>query len=56
MRQTNRASAWRQVGLVLGSVVGILALAAWTSRAEAPSAMRIPISCVRWFTEYEIRA
>ena len=29
---------------------------AWTSRADAPSAMRIPISCVRWFTEYEIRA
>jgi hypothetical protein len=29
---------------------------AWTSRAEAPSAMRMPISCVRWLTEYEIRA
>ena len=25
-----------------------------TSRAEAPSAIRMPISCVRWFTEYEI--
>ena len=24
--------------------------------AEAPSAIRIPISCVRWFTEYEINA
>jgi len=35
MRQTNRARAWRQVSLVLGSVIGILALAAWTSRAEA---------------------
>ena len=35
MRQANRARAWRQVGLVLGSVIGILALAAWTSRAEA---------------------
>lgn len=34
-RTTNRARAWRQVGLVLGSVIGILALAAWTSRAEA---------------------
>ena len=35
MRQSNRARAWRQVSLVLGSVIGILALAAWTSRAEA---------------------
>lgn len=35
MRQTNRARAWRQVSLLLGSVIGILALAAWTSRAEA---------------------
>jgi hypothetical protein len=25
-----------------------------TSRAEAPRAMRMPISCVRWLTEYEI--
>jgi len=24
--------------------------------ADAPSAMRIPISCVRWLTEYEITA
>ncbi len=29
---------------------------AWTSRAVAPSAMRMPISCVRWLTEYEISA
>ena len=35
MRQTNRARALRQVSLVLGSVIGILALAAWTSSAEA---------------------
>ena len=35
MTQTLRARAWRQVSLVLGSVIGILALAAWTSRAEA---------------------
>ena len=35
MRQTNRARALRQVSLVLGSVLGILALAAWTSSAEA---------------------
>jgi len=24
--------------------------------AEAPRAMRIPISCVRWLTEYEMTA
>ena len=30
-----RARALRHVGMVLGSVIGILALAAWTSRAEA---------------------
>ena len=35
MRQTNRARALRQVSLVLGSALGILALAAWTSSAEA---------------------
>ena len=35
MRQTNRARALRQVSLVLASVIGILVLAAWTSRAEA---------------------
>ena len=35
MRQTNRARSLRQAAIVLGSVVGILALAAWTSRAEA---------------------
>jgi uncharacterized protein DUF6152 len=34
-RTTNRARALRQIGIVLGSVIGILALAAWTSRAEA---------------------
>ena len=32
---TNRARTLRHVGMVLGSVVGILVLAAWTSRAEA---------------------
>ena len=30
-----RARALRHVGMVLGSVIGILALAAWTSRADA---------------------
>ena len=35
MRKTNRARALRHVSLVLGSVLGILALAAWTSNAEA---------------------
>ena len=35
MRQTNRARALRQLSLVLGSALGILALAAWTSSAEA---------------------
>ena len=35
MRKTNRARALRHVSLVLGSVLGILALAAWTSSAEA---------------------
>ena len=35
MRQTNRARTLRHVGMVLGSVIGILALAAWTSSAEA---------------------
>jgi len=35
MRQTNRARALRQASLALGSVIGILALAAWTSSAEA---------------------
>ena len=33
--RSGRARALRHVGLVLGSVIGILALAAWTSRAEA---------------------
>ena len=33
--RNGRARALRHVGLVLGSVVGILALAAWTSRADA---------------------
>jgi hypothetical protein len=28
----------------------------YTPLADAPSAMRIPISCVRWLTEYEITA
>jgi hypothetical protein len=35
MRQTNRFRSLRHVGVVLASVVGILALAAWTARAEA---------------------
>ena len=35
MRQTNRARALRQLSLVLASALGILALAAWTSSAEA---------------------
>ena len=36
MRTTNsgRARALRHVAMVLGSVIGILALAAWTSRAQ----------------------
>ena len=34
-RTTNRARALRHVAMVLGSVIAILALAAWTSRAEA---------------------
>ena len=37
MRTTNsaRARALRQVAMILASVIGILALAAWTSRADA---------------------
>ena len=37
MRTTNsgRARALRHVAMVLASVIGILALAAWTSRADA---------------------
>jgi hypothetical protein len=33
--QGRRARALRHVAIVLGSVIGIVALAAWTSRAEA---------------------
>jgi hypothetical protein len=33
--RSGRARALRHVGMVLGSVIGILALAAWTSRAQA---------------------
>ena len=28
----------------------------FTAPVVAPSAMRMPISCVRWFTKYEMNA
>ena len=59
----NRLSALRSAShdTIVPSTVPIAAsdsvcmtIGACTSRADAPSAMRMPISCVRWLTEYEI--